>query len=426
MITIDWETKVISVPKSYMTLVQSTPNEIRELPTNQFRLDLKAIEASAGGMGFVRTHKHNTEVIIGGITYARSIEIINGYTVTFEDGQYVVNLTGSNNNILDVTNLNQVSVRPSNAAGLISNAAIEFSSFLGGVTIDVTSGNTGTVFPLGTPQAPVNNLDDALLIASVRGLTTLYIIGDFDFNGTQDISGFTIVGESRERSEITIAESVTIANVEFNNLTIVSGTLDGEAVTKDCTIVDLDYVNGIIERCILEGTITLGFGTTAHILDSWSGIAGTGTPTIDMGGSGQSLTLRNYNGGIKLVNKTGTESVSIDLASGQVKLGADVTNGTIVMRGIGELTEDLSSGATVSNFLMNTANITQTVWADNAALALSNAITLLSQYENNRWKIDNFKLTIYDDDNTTVLKEFNLFDEDGQPTNVNPFERVPV
>ena len=53
------------------------------------------------------------------VTRGRVVEIINGYTVTFEDGQYAVNLTGANSNISDVANVNQVSIRAANSAGLV-------------------------------------------------------------------------------------------------------------------------------------------------------------------------------------------------------------------------------------------------------------------------------------------------------------------
>jgi len=124
MITIDWGTRVIFVPKIDTTLIQATPVEIRSLDLNAFRLTLKALENSEEGMSFPKTHNHNTEVLLGGITYARTIEIINGYTVTFEDGQYAVNLIGANSNVGDVVNLNQVSIRSYNSAGLIAPAPL--------------------------------------------------------------------------------------------------------------------------------------------------------------------------------------------------------------------------------------------------------------------------------------------------------------
>jgi len=119
-ISIDWGTKVISVPQSYLTNITGT---LYELDTDQFRLDLKALEDDEAGMPFPDTHRHNTEVTIAGITYARFIEIINGYSITFENGSYSVRLAGSNNNFFDVENgiLNQntVQVIAQNSAGLI-------------------------------------------------------------------------------------------------------------------------------------------------------------------------------------------------------------------------------------------------------------------------------------------------------------------
>jgi len=115
-ISVNWNTKVISVPQSDLTFVSGT---LYSLDVNAFRLELKDIE-DGDGMPFLDTHRHNTEVVIAGITYARTVEIINGYTVEFEDGQYAVRLEGANNNIFDegVIVRNQVSIIPTNSAGL--------------------------------------------------------------------------------------------------------------------------------------------------------------------------------------------------------------------------------------------------------------------------------------------------------------------
>lgn len=117
-VTINWATHVISIPKADMTLIQSTPTEIRQLDVDWFRLQLKDIEDNVEGQPFPNTHIHNTAVTLSGITLARVVEIIFPYTITFEDGQYAVNLIGANNNIADKTNVNQVSIRSSNSAGL--------------------------------------------------------------------------------------------------------------------------------------------------------------------------------------------------------------------------------------------------------------------------------------------------------------------
>lgn len=120
-ITIDWPTKTINVPKADLTLITG---DLYELDVNDFRLDLKALEASEEGMSYPDTHTHNTEITVAGVTYARAVEIINGYQVEFEDGLYAVRLAGANNNIFDVENgilvRNQVSIISNNSAGLIN------------------------------------------------------------------------------------------------------------------------------------------------------------------------------------------------------------------------------------------------------------------------------------------------------------------
>jgi hypothetical protein len=121
---ITWGTKVINVYKadSFMT---DLGGNVYEMDTDDFRLALKALEDDEAGMPFPVTHRHNTEVTLGGITLARTFEIVNGYTITFEDGQYAVSLVGSNNNIADVMNLNQVSLRSFNSAGLVSTTTLD-------------------------------------------------------------------------------------------------------------------------------------------------------------------------------------------------------------------------------------------------------------------------------------------------------------
>ncbi len=345
-IAVDPLTYVISVPKADLTLVQMSPTEIYDLDLNVFRLWLKDWEDDPEGIVQLVTHVHNTEVSLGGLTYARVIEILDPYSITFEDAQYAVNLVGANSNVGDKVNVNQVSVRSQNSAGLISSPLIEFASFEGGVWVDETSAAYGTVFPNGTRLQPVSNIADARLIATFRGFSTLFILGNYTFGAGDDIEGFQIIGENASRTTLIINPASLTSGCEISEA-YVTGTLDNGTIIRNCMIQDLDYVDGVVFSSMLQpGIITLGNNSTAHFLDCYSGVPGEGTPTIDMGGSGQPLAFRNYNGGIKLINKTGPESVSIDMNSGQIILDSTVTNGTIVLRGIGKLTDE-SAGATV-------------------------------------------------------------------------------
>lgn len=116
MISVDWPTGVITVPQSYMTQISAN---VWTLDVDQFRLDLKDLEDDVAGMPWPRTHSHVTQTVLSGVTYARIVEIINGYTVDFEDGQYTVSVVGGNHNLADVKVPNQVSLIVNNAAGLV-------------------------------------------------------------------------------------------------------------------------------------------------------------------------------------------------------------------------------------------------------------------------------------------------------------------
>ena len=242
-------------------------------------------------------------------------------------------------------------------------AEIEYASFGGGVTLDAVNGSAGTAYPYGTLQEPVNNLTDAMTIASERGFNTIRVLGNLTIDTSGDYSGMVFIGESQSKSLLTISAGANVLNCEFYDAGI-NGILDGNTRLKNCLINDLNYVYGFIESCVLaSGTIILGGSDIAHFLDCWSGVSGVGTPTIDMGGSGQELSFRNYNGGIKLINKTGIDAVSLDINSGQVILDSTVTNGTIVIRGIGCLTDNSTGDAVVvSHTLLDTESIAGAVW----------------------------------------------------------------
>ena len=84
-ITVDYITKIISIPQSDLTFISGT---LYELDTEVFRLALADIQDDADGIWADTMYTHNTQVTVAGTTFARTIEIINGYSVEFEAGTY--------------------------------------------------------------------------------------------------------------------------------------------------------------------------------------------------------------------------------------------------------------------------------------------------------------------------------------------------
>jgi len=116
MVTIDWSTRIINIPKADLVNISG---EFYKLDAEWFRRQV--IDIMDGDEGIVNPDpiNHNTEVTLSGVTYARVIEIINGYKVSFEAGSYAVRIDNANTNFMDVIEFTGVSMATQNSAGLI-------------------------------------------------------------------------------------------------------------------------------------------------------------------------------------------------------------------------------------------------------------------------------------------------------------------
>jgi hypothetical protein len=305
------------------------------------------------------------------------------------------------------------------SATLQEQSALQYASYSGGVTVDTGSSYSGVDYPVGTPQAPVNNLADALDIAADKGFTVFFILGDITIDSGLDFTQISFVGESIDKSEFTVDPDANVTQCEFYEATI-QGALDGECKIKECKIVDVNYISGVVELCILSGDIELGGGAEAYFLDCWAGTHLGTPPSIDIGGSGQSLVMQNFNGYIRWKNLSGaSDQANASLNAGWVVLENTITGGYVTIIGTG-IVEDYSTGGVV-NFenLVNPHNISNHVWADPRA-------QLLYDIEGGRWKLESDQMIFYEDDNLTEVARFNLFDSAGNPTMENVYERQRV
>tara|TARA_B110000114_G_scaffold68056_2_gene72168 strand:+ start:3190 stop:4335 length:1146 start_codon:yes stop_codon:yes gene_type:complete len=372
-ITIDFATKIISVPRNDMTLLtdEDDPIEIRRLTINDFRIELRVLEASQAGIDDPDTHIHNPSVTVGGVVLARVVEIINGYSVTFEDGQYAVNLAGANSNIADVVNVNQVSVRSANSAGLQDLSTLLTAAYQGQVVFN-TSGQAGTAIPIGTRATPVDNFADAITISNTIGIRRIQMASSGTLQNSAVATGKVFSGDNSTADTLTITTSAEVTDCTFENLKV-TGVLDGNNTFKNCEVQNINYVNGLLQECSIVGTIEVDGNAQCNIVNCWSGTAGIADDqlvTIDMGTSGNSLALRNFSGGIKLINYAGSGSISLDFASGRVVIDATCTGGTIGVRGICDVTDNSAAGCTVSDETVNSSLVIVNNGVKNASLLI--------------------------------------------------------
>lgn len=339
--SVNWVTKVISVPTADLSLITGTQYA---LYLDAFRIECRRLE-SAFDEGLyapdILAHT-NTRVNFAGSTYAPFDEVINGYTIEFTGVATRVDLIGSNNNVIDKFIPSGISVVPSNAAGLIGSLAIEFGEFGGGVTIDQgnVSGKAvgGSVYPTGTNRQPSSNIPDTVVIAGFRGFSQIFVLGDLALSDGHDVRGYHMVGRTHINTVLTVDTLALCLKTRFTAFDI-TGVLDGESEIKDCIVRGLEYFNGHIHDSYLTGTITLSGSLQANIADCKI-LDVLSPPIIDCGGSGQNLMMPNYSGRVVVDNLTGSSNIAIGLDAGEVVINSTCTSGVIAVSGSGRVIDN--------------------------------------------------------------------------------------
>lgn len=113
-IEMDWSNKVINIPKSGLKSLTTNiaTREIRLLDVEILWRDLAALNANLEGIVFEIMYDNTPPYNAQGINQQyRRLKIISGYTVTFENGDYTVDIANGVSNILEIVNKNKVIVR---------------------------------------------------------------------------------------------------------------------------------------------------------------------------------------------------------------------------------------------------------------------------------------------------------------------------
>jgi len=273
------------------------------------------------------------------------------------------------------------------------------TSYNGEVWLDTINGASGVGYPIGTASEPVDNLDDALTIAEQIGVRRLRLTGSIILD--RDLQYWVIRGSSGE------------SLINLNGKTL-DGTINqraevygGIALTnpKDRVVFEecflrsegVSGVRGIIIDCYLFGEVTLSGATEFNRCHS--GVAGVNTPAINCNNlASSSLSVRTYTGGLELLNISEPDfDASIDLMSGHLILDSTVSDGTVVIRGVGHITDNstgsaqkVTKGFVEGGLVSAAASITR-----NKVITDPVAGTI----------------TVYEDDGTTILYQADLWED---------------
>lgn len=230
------------------------------------------------------------------------------------------------------------------------------------VWLDTVNGVAGTSIDYnGIATRPVNNISDARTIANNLGLKKIMVIGGSSVTLAASMDNFTLEGTSEW--------TLTLGGQSCNNTTIIGAFISGTSTGS------MNIVKGHIQNCTidpshiyaatLDATVTCGSAGTYVFDQCLSGIAGTGTPSIDFDaavGTTQ-VNFRHYSGGIEIKNmgQAGTDNMSLE-GFGQYIINANCIGGTLAVRGLFVETDNSGNVTISGNARLNLDLTADAVW----------------------------------------------------------------
>ncbi len=209
-----------------------------------------------------------------------------------------------------------------------------------GIYIDSTAGNTNTVIGTdGTSKNPVSTFVAARTLADALGYERYYLKGKSTFNDAAN----DLAADHQNWEFIGLGFDIEIAfggqrvdGARFDNVTL-SGAMHasgGDVLYTDCRFgfISANF-NGHALNCWLTDTIVMKNARDIEFADCQSGVTGNAAPTIDMSAGASSISMRNYSGGVRIMNGMSNDTLSIE-TDGQVIISANNTSLTLTLRGM--------------------------------------------------------------------------------------------
>lgn len=298
-------------------------------------------------------------------------------------------------------------------------------SYNGVIELNADEGYTGVTFPTGLPQRPVNNWDDCKELLEQYHCSRIKVNGDFTVPADANLNGYTFCSGATIDRTMNIPDTARTNGVRFKNL-IITGDLDGRTEFNFCTLDDVSGFRGTITESVISGTLDFddSTGQTSVIANCSAGGDGV-LPTFNINGS--KISIIEWVGWVVLANKTGSSVLGISTPAGIFTVQDTCTSGIITFSGIGNVNIDDGVGSIISSrYLISNQSITDFVWDDPDAVNLIGNVDLITQIETGKWHVINNQMIFYEDDNTTEIMRFNLFDANSNPSNENVFRREKI
>ena len=203
-----------------------------------------------------------------------------------------------------------------------------------------SSGTTAGIDALVTNRA--DDFDNAVTVAAALGYTRVEITAGNSITLSATLNGYVVNG-----SLWTLAlGGQDIGASDFIGATV-SGVATGTTPQFDhCIMGAATLPPSRLFYTALTDTLTVGSAGNFQFIDCRSGVAGSGSPTVDLAAAGATtIEFRRWSGGLSLVNVAAGDVISVDAVSGGT-ITINGTGGTVHVRGLVAVTD--SSGGSVT------------------------------------------------------------------------------
>ena len=247
-----------------------------------------------------------------------------------------------------------------NSAGRRLRTLQDVGNYTGGaVWINTSSANTGSTFPDdGTFLNPVQSLANALTVANAatQAIKRFFLMDGSSITLASTFSGYHFGGDSY----ILALGGQDVSNTVFEHFDVISGVCTGTlphflygsfgAITlPPCTVREVGF----------SGTVTVGSAGDFFFIDCFSEVAGSATPTIDMGAGvgATNMSIRRWSGGLTFNNVQAGDVISLDAISGGT-ITVNGTGGSINIRGMVRVVDNSGGTVTITQTqVINSENI---------------------------------------------------------------------
>lgn len=217
----------------------------------------------------------------------------------------------------------------------------------GCIWYDENSGITGTTYPYGTPEYPVNSEADAKTLCTSNKIKKIHIAGEFIVPSV--MNSYEFHGGGRYNTDDTVNfNTQDVDGCSFHECSITGNNSGGGLITAyNCYFVNPTGLQGsfcdcMIQACSLVAAAVCDF----HHCAGWQG-----TATITAG-TPNPLNLFGWTGNVQIATMTGG-TCNVWVQSGNVIIPASDTGGTINIYGISRIA-NATGGTVVNDYTVDT------------------------------------------------------------------------